>query len=268
MSFVVLSAVVLAAAVLNVDAESLQFKDPPSTSWWPSHYSYGSAIVRGQNEKVLLWETETTRGVLEATSLLTVVNHPHTEVWKALRELVAEKIGIRNEYDSAAGRIPKPESHRLPYIGAEVGWWPEVGPGLSHLGKGLSFPVPREYELTSQPYNQLESIKGFSEVRIRVVEGKGLLGNDVTIIELRRRDYCNEWAMLGRSAHIAIPLPYKEDRAFTLVTTTEVKLFEALKTRIPALVIRYFVPSPTSIEFSDQYRATVLTKMKEATQQF
>ena len=52
----------------------------------------------------------------------------------------------------------------------------------------------------------------------------------------------------GSSVHIPIPLPYKENRAFTLITDTEVKLIEALKSLIPGLTIRYFVSGSGNID--------------------
>lgn len=50
--------------------------------------------------------------------------------------------------------------------------------------------------------------------------------------------------------HIAIPLPYKENRAFTVITDTEVKLIEELKSLIPGLTIRYFVFGSRNVEYS------------------
>ena len=261
MSLAVLNALVLAGAILGVDAQSLRYYDPPSLPWWPSYSpTYASSIVRTKEEKVLLEDSDTTKYVLGATSLVALVNLPYHQVQQAIKEIIANSLGIRNEHDSTTGVIPKPEAERPPYLGAEIEPWPEMGPGLSYLGKGLSFSEPLEYEITSRPYNQIESI-GFSELRIRIVEATGILGRQTTLIELRRRDYCREWAILGRSVHVAIPLPYKEHWSFTLMTETEVKLIEQMKKTFQDVSIRYFLPSPKAIQYNDQYRATFRNSM-------
>jgi len=264
MTLRVFSAMVL-MAVLNVDAESLPYFDPLS-SWWPS-WSYGDGTIsREQNEKLVLIFPQSPGNTAE--SVIALVNQPIKHVWKDVRALVAESIGILVEYHAAKGPIPEPKRRRPPYVGEEYGPWPEVGKGLSYLGMYLSFPTPEEHELTSLPYNQIGSIKGFSELRIRVIEGTGLLDKEVTIIEMRRRDYSREWARIGASVHLAIPLPYKEDRAFTVVTDTEVRLIEQLKSRSSGLAIRYFVPYPWRIQVSNEYSAEMRASMKEAVKYF
>lgn len=56
MSLSLVSAIVLSAALMNVEADSLPYLDPPSP-WWPS-YSYAfreeDSILREQGEKLLL----------------------------------------------------------------------------------------------------------------------------------------------------------------------------------------------------------------------
>lgn len=253
MSTPFLNALILAGAILSgdneslsVDSESLKYYDPPTLSWWPS-YSPFSCIARNQQEKVLLWNSDTTQYVMRATSLLALVNVPYSQVKQAIRDIIEVSLDIGQEHESVMTDIPKPETEHPPYIGAEVGNWPETGSGLTCLGKGLSFPKPLEYEITSRPYNNIDSIDGFSVLRLRVIEAKGLLDKEATIIELRRRDYCRDWALAGHSIHIAIPLPWKESRAFTIITEKEVALIERLSTKFDEISIRYFVPSPMSI---------------------
>jgi hypothetical protein len=244
-------------AALNVDAESLPYYTPPADSLLPSwsYYRTGaSSIVRESGERVLLEDDEVSaRNLKTATSLIVLINSSHHAIWDAIRRLVEQKFGIKEQYDNGAGAIPGPITSRPPYIGTEAlagTPWPEIGSGLEYFGVDPSLPKPQEYELRSGFYNQIESIQGFSELRLRVVDGTSLFGKEGTILELRRRDYCREWALGGRSVHIAIPLPYKEKRAFTVITDTEVKLIEALKSVIPGLTIRYFASGRVNIDFS------------------
>ena len=123
---------------------------------------------------------------------------------------------------------------------------------------------PNEYELISQPYNRVESHEGHSELRIRVTDGKGLLGKKVTLLQIRRRDYSKERARLHHA--LPIPLPYREYRSFTIVTDTEVKIVESLKQQAPDVVARYFVPSNRISERS--YLEDLLAGMTKIANQF
>lgn len=256
MSFLPLQMLVLVAA-LNVDAESLSYYTPPADSLLPSwsYYRTGaSSIIHEKGEKLLLADDDmSARHLNTATSLIVLINSSHHTIWDAIRRLVEQKFGIKEQYDNVAGTIPEPITSRPPYVGTEaltVTPWPEIGPGLEYFGIDPSLPKPQEYELRSGFYNQIESIKGFSELRLRAIDGTGLFGKEGTILEIRRRDYCREWALGGRSVHIAIPLPYKENRAFTVITDAEVTLIETLKSLIPGLTIRYFVSGSGHIDFS------------------
>src|SRR5207244_2305365 len=113
-------------------------------------------------------------------------------------------------------------------LGGDARDWPVLGEGLAYLwGKGPA-QVASEYQLTSQPYNRVESINGFSQVAIRVSDGTNLFGQKVTILQVSRSDHAREWAR-SHSLHGLFPLPYKEDRAsLGLVTNTEAAFIEDL----------------------------------------
>jgi hypothetical protein len=198
-----------------------------------------------------------------------LVSKDYSVVLEKLHALVAEKMGIAEEHDNKSGAIPKPKDNRPPYLGNEWPPWPPLGEGLASFGgRGESIGHPREYQLTSKLKERLAAISGFSEVRIRVTDGRGLLNRDVTILQIRRRDYSREW---DRSHIAGIPLG-KEKRAFTLVTNSEVALIESLKELIPGLAVRYFVshvdkvwpPPPAN---KDEKRI-VLESMRTAAEQF
>lgn len=253
----------LPGALLNVDATQLSYFDPQGSDRTDLSYRRHGAgsIPRELGEKLLTQETH----ALGADSLIVIANQEYSILQRHLRALLEERWGIAEEYDSAAGAIPKPKEERSPYLGVEYPAWPPLGEGLSVFNDiAKQDGSPREYQLTSKPYNRLESFEGYSEVRIRITDGKSLLGKDVTIFQVRRRDYSKERARLHHS--IPIPLPYKEYLAFTVVTDTEVALIEQLKQRIPGLVVRYFVPGNRMREKS--YLEDFLASLRRAAMAF
>lgn len=94
MSLSLLSAIVLSTALMNVEADSLPYLDPPSP-WWPSYpyaFSGGNSILREQGERLLLRETEPSGYRTYAT--IALVNSEYERVRDALRELVKERWGV------------------------------------------------------------------------------------------------------------------------------------------------------------------------------
>lgn len=268
---------VLVAAVLNVDAAALPYFDPQGEERTSRAYARNGAgsIPRELNEKVLLQDQSSQ---LSTDSLVVLVNKEYSVVLEKIRGLVAEKMGIAEEHDNKLGVIPKPKENRPSYRGIEwppsyqgAEWppWPPLGEGLAFFRDSVeSVGHPKEYQLTSKLKERLEAARGFSEVRIRVTDGKGLLNRTVTILQVSRQDYSVDQDY----SHIAgIPLG-KKRLAFRLVTDSEVALIESLKEVIPGLVVRYFVshvdelfpPPPAN---KDEKRV-VLESMRAAAEQF
>ena len=228
------------APLVSFDATELHYFDPQGSDRTPlSYLSHGSGSIPLElGEKLLTKETH----ALGADSLVVVVNQEYSSIREQIRALVADRYGIANEHDNEAGPIPRPREEQFPYQGIEYPLWPPLGDGLAAFND-LAKPVslPKEYELTSWPYNRIESVEGYSQLRIRVTDGNGLLGKRVTIFQIRRRDYSKERARLHHA--LPIPLPYREYVAFTVVTDTEVSIVENLKLRAPGVIVRYWVPS-------------------------
>lgn len=261
MSMTLASTILFAVTVMNVEADSLPYYDPPSP-WWPS-YSYafkgGSSILREQGEKLLLMSAEPpAHGTPSAIAL---VNGKYQKVRDTLRGLVKDQWGILEEQDN----VPEPISQPSPQVIRDDLNWPMLGEGLARLNEN-GFPLrTQEYQLTSQPYNKVTSINGRSQVVIRVSDSAPLFEADMTILQISRTDRAREWAR--SSFHGIIPLPYKEDRAsLGVVTSTEIALIENLKKFIPGLAIRYFVTY--SIGSDAEYGKFVRAKMQEAVDQF
>ncbi|MEQ1846671.1 MAG: hypothetical protein ABL983_13985 [Nitrospira sp.] len=269
--------IVLVAAVLNVDAASLPYYDPQGEERTSRAYARKGAgsIPRELNEKVLLQDQSSQ---LSTDSLVVLVNKEYSVVLEKIRILVAEKMGIAEEHDNKLGAIQKPKETRPTYqgnewppsnLGSEWPPWPPLGEGLAFLRDSVeSVSHPKEYQLTSKLKERLEGGRGYSAVRIRVTDGRGLLNRNVTILQVRRRDYSVDQDY----SHIAgIPLG-KKKLSFLLVTDSEVALIESLKELIPGLAVRYFVshvdelfpPPPAN---KDEKRV-VLESMRAAAEQF
>lgn len=250
-----LTTAILATTVMNATADDLPFYIPPSP-WIPS-YSYAfkgaSSILREQGEKLLLMNGESL--AYRTDHVIVLVNKGHEEVYKELRKLVQERWGIFEEFDNSEHPIPQP-SDKIVRNDLD---WPILGEGLSRLDTERGSISPREYQLTSRPYNQVTSINGHSQVVIRVTDAAGLLGSEATILQLTRSDWAREWAR--SSFHGLFPLPYKEDRAsLGVVTSTEITLVEDLKSGHTGTEIHYFVSQgPPDAEFAK----TLLRKMRD-----
>jgi hypothetical protein len=258
--------VLAGSPVLSYDATELPYFDPQGRERTAlSYLSHGSgSIPRELGEKVLTQETQ----ALGADYLIALVSREYAVVQEQLRALVRERIGVAEEYDNSAGPIPKPKEKRPSYSGVEYPAWPPLGEELSLFSDpAKEVRPPQEFQVTTQPYNRLESVEGFSEARIRVSDGKILLGKNVTILQIRRRDYSKERARFNHA--MPIPLPYKEYSVFTVVTNTEVALIESLRQRVPGLVIRYFLPtSRLTASWESSYREDVLAGLRKAANDF
>jgi hypothetical protein len=265
-STVLLMFVLAGSPVLSYDATELPYFDPQGSERTALSYrSHGSgSIPRELGEKVLTEEIHE----FGAKYLIALVSREYALVQEQLRLLVRERIGVAEEYDRSAGPIPKPIEERPPYSGVEYPVWPPLGEELS-LFNDLAKDVhpPQEFQLTTQPYNRLESVEGFSEARIRISDGETLLGKNVTILQINRRDYSKERARFNHA--MPIPLPYKENSAFTVVTDTEVALIESLRQRVPGLIIRYFLPtSRLTTSWDSSYREDALAGLRKAANDF
>jgi len=265
----ILAAIVLLAGspLLSFDAAELPYFNPQGSDRTSLNYLYrgSGSIPRELGEKLLTQETQ----AIGSDTLIVLVNGEYTAVQEQVRRLIAQEAGIAEEQNNSPGLTGKHPEQQPSYLENEYPTkWPPLGVGLSIFSDvAHHFNHPREYQLTSRPYNQIEAIDGYSEVRIRVTDGKELLGEDVTILQIGRRDYSMERARLHHS--ISIPLWYKERRVFTVVTDTEVTLIEKLKQGIHGLTIRYFVPnSRISQSWNNSYREDFLAGLMKVAAEF
>lgn len=238
MSTTFLSAYLL-AAMMNVEAESLPMYIPPP--WWLPEPSYAftgaSSIPRELSEKLVMERTG--EEAYRALSIVVLVTAEYAKVRAALLQAVTRQWGILQQHDNVTGPIPK-ASPRL-VGGAQE--WPPLGNALVKIAGDGKIPSMMEEEVLTNPYNIVESIHGSSQTLLRVSDGAGIGEHDVTLIQLMRVDWAREWAWAQFGSHPVFPLPYKKERgSLGVVTSTEIRVLESLKTSIPGAQLRYFVP--------------------------
>lgn len=259
-------ALLAGSPLLSFDAAELPYFNPQGSDRTSLSYLYhgSGSIPLELGEKLLTQETQ----ALGADTLIVLVNREYSVVQEQVRRLIAQEVGIAEEQHNSPGLTGKQSEQQPSFENEYPTQWPPLGVGLSIFSDvAHQFNRPREYQLTSLAYNQLEFIEGYSEVRIRVTDGKELLGKDVTILQIGRRDYSLERAHLHHS--IPIPLWYKERRVFTVVTDTEVMRIEKLKRQIYGLGIRYFVPtSRISRSWDNSYREDFLAGLMKVAAEF
>lgn len=264
----ILAAMVLLAGspLLSFDAAELPYFNPQGSDRTSLSYLYhgSGSIPLELGEKLLTQETQ----ALGADTLIVLVNGEYSVVQEQVRRLIAQEVGIAEEQSNSSGLTGKQSEQQPSFENKYPTQWPPLSVGLSIFSDvAHHFNRPREYQLTSRPYNQLKDIEGYSEVRIRVSDGKELLGKDVTILQIGRRDYSMERVRF----HHAMPIPlwYKERHVFTVVTDTEVMLIEKLKQQIHGLGIRYFVPSSRiSRSWDNSYREDFLAGLMKVAAEF
>ena len=253
--------------VFNVDVTGLPYFDPPARD--RSEFAYrrrgGGSIPRKFREKILLEEDKR----YAADTLIVLVNRDFTVVQESLRSLIRTKMGIAEEDDNSTLPLPKDPEPQTREEDYRTNWgqsWPPLGSGFSAFESVHLAQPPREYRVKTRSYNELKSVQGRSELRIEVADGSVLLERDVTVLQLRRRDYSREWA---RDAHVfggAIAFPWKEDEKFFLITSTEVDLMQKLRALLPGSNFRYFIP-----EQREPYRKAdpaLLESMRTAAKDF
>ncbi|WP_447975229.1 hypothetical protein [Nitrospira sp. Kam-Ns4a] len=229
-------ATVMAISALNMNVTALVFLDPKADEKGARKH-LASSLVRHTGEKVLMEQGNVTDPT-SAASVFVLVRSPYKELVRALRMLLSQRFGIASEAEIVTQGAKDPAS------AAKILYQYPDGPllgkgfvGLSALGIRIERPV--EYRIYTGRYNQLEAISGYSELEVRLADGKQLFGKDCTVIVLRRTDHSREWY---RHFQLGIPLPFKHDVAEDLVTSTEINLIEDVARSMGRLRVEYFVP--------------------------
>lgn len=175
---------------------------------------------------------------IRAQSVVVLVNAPYEKVLGEFRDVVAQRIGIVAEaevHERDEGIFPDPEP--VP-IGLQRRLLFEKG-FVKFREIGIRMKHPKEYQLKSRRYNEVEELSGSSELRLRMADGKALFGKSCTLIVMSRIDYTRQYPR-----YYDIPIPPKESMEHDLVTDTEIGLVEDLAARLGSVTPCYFVPYP------------------------
>jgi len=229
-------ATVIAVSLVNMNAAALVFLDPKADEKEAKKH-LGSSLVRHTGERVLMYQGREMN--LPAVSVLALARGPYKAWQGALRQALSQKFGIASEADvvaQAQGQAAAEETLR------QYPYGPLLGEGfVGFQALGIRTQQPAEYRIHSARYNQVEAISGYSELEVRLADGRKLFGKDCTVIVLRRTDHSREWY---RHFQLGIPLPFKHDVAEDLVTSTEIDIVERLKREQGDGRVEYFVPYP------------------------
>jgi hypothetical protein len=177
---------------------------------------------------------------LRAISVLALARGPYKAWQGALRQALSQKFGIASEGEvvaQARGQAAAEETLR------QYPYGPLLGEGfVGFQALGIRAQQPAEYRIHSARYNQVEAISGYSELEVRLADGRKLFGKDCTAIVLRRTDHSREWY---RHFQLGIPLPFKHDVSEDLVTNTEIDLIDGLVRSLGTAQVEYLVPDPS-----------------------
>ena len=196
MSTVFLSTILLAATIMNVEADSLPYRTPSSTTDPMMSSSISQEVgeqlvLRGQDERALV-----------ANSIVVLANEPYTKVRSALWQLVEAHWGILEDQANVKGAIPKAPER----LAGGAQRWPLLADGLAYLWDDEHVHPIDEQQLISRPYNIVKSINGSSQTLIRVSDGRALYGHDLTIIQLMRADWGARMGARRPSRDISVAL--------------------------------------------------------------
>lgn len=241
----IILATLIIVSFLTMNAAALVYLDPKADEKEAKKH-LASSLVRHTGERVLMYEGREMN--LPAISVLALARGPYKEWSNALRKVLSQRFGIVSEGEAVARSARDPASadqmlHQYPD-------GPLLGEGfVGFQALGVRVEQPEEYRIHTARYNQIEAISGYSELEVRLTDGRKLFGKDSTVIVLRRTDHSREWY---RHFQLGIPLPFKHDVAEDLVTSTEIDIVDSVKHEQRDGRVEYFVPYP-AVEGTDYW---------------
>lgn len=246
-------------AFLNLGAMSITYFDPKENEEDFKKEIGGSAILLETGEKIVLYPQYR----LRAISLVTLVGANYERTLKELRDIVSNKYGI-----AAQGEFSEQQSD-LKQSGSQIDepkwpYGPLLGKGFVEFRKiGVHIERPKEYWIKTKRYNEIEKLSGYSELELRMTNGKAFFGKECTLIAIRRTDHSREWM---RHFQLGIPLPFKWPVEEDVVTDSEVRLVEDLIARTGNARAQHFIPYPGYQD--EKYWVEFMRGIKETVKDF
>lgn len=229
-------ATVIAVSLLNMNPAALVFLDPKADEKEAKKH-LASSLVCHSGERILMYQGREMN--LRAVSALVLARGPYKAWQNALRNVLSQRFGVASEGEVVAQGQGQAAAEE---ILAKYPDGPLLGEGfVGFQSLGIRVEQPAEYRIYTKRYNRIEAISGYSELEVRLADGRRLFGKDCTVIVLRRTDHSREWY---RHFQLGIPLPFKHDVAEDLVTNTEAELIDGLARSLGGARVEYFVPYP------------------------
>jgi len=172
-------------------------------------------------EKVLI-----SKNYFLVDSIICFLEEDSNKIKNSLKEIINNKIGIKSELNTIVKDYFEGLSDKE-----------ELRYKIKSLG--LNLDRYEEKELISKRYNIIEKVEAFSELKIKVINGKDIFNKKCTIIVLTREDHWRDWA---REWHTGIILPFKGMADTNIITEKEIALIEELKKELNIKKSSYHFP--------------------------
>ncbi len=210
-------------SLANAAIQGIVLSDPSRVS---STYGLSIAIRKGQ--QVVLSQNYV------ASQVLAVVNARFEVLAPVLREMSRRDFGEAAYTDHIRDSVDEWKETFGKYT-------EELGARESALlrGAGITLEKYREVLIRSQRYNVLPRNRGSSALRLRVIDGRGILAVPGSLIVLRREDHVYEWGWLYH-----LPFPSYQERGRQLVTTQELAVIENVVKAL-GVQVKYFPLDPS-----------------------
>lgn len=245
-------------ALLNLAAMPLTYFDPKENEKEFGEIG-GSAILLETGEKLVLYPQYR----FHAISVIVLVGTNYERTLRELLDIVSNKYGIADQGEFREQQdAPKQSKGQIDQLKWPYG--PLLGKGFVEFRKiGIRIDQPKEYWIQTKKYNQIEKISGYSELELRMINGKDIFGKECALIAIKRTDHSREWM---RHFQFGIPLPFKGPRKDEVVTDSEIRLVEDLISRVGKAKTEYFIPYPGYQD--EKYWVEFMNGIKEAANGF
>ncbi len=179
-----LLAMVIAVSLLNMNAAALVFLDPKADEKEAKKH-LGSSLVRHTGEKVLMYQGQEMN--LPVRSVFALAQGSYEQWRSAFRNMLSQKFGIASENEVGTHALDQAAAEE---VLRQFPYGPLLGEGfVGFQVLGIRIEHPAEYRIRTAQYNKLEAISGYSELEVRLANGKYLFGKDCSLIVLRRTDH-------------------------------------------------------------------------------
>jgi hypothetical protein len=102
---------------------------------------------------------------------------------------------------------------------------------------GFCLDTIKQCEITSKRFNVIPSLRGYSELRLLIIDGRPILQRNYTFLAIKRYDDYWWW---GREYHTGCQVPFKVNSSNDVITLTELRQLEKICNRMKISIPKYF----------------------------